>query len=40
MRNSNRPDEDKGLKRLIQKIYDEHQGCYGYRCILDELINK
>ncbi|QPR80656.1 hypothetical protein I6G77_28000 (plasmid) [Bacillus tropicus] len=29
IRNSNRPDKDKELKLLIQKIYDEHQGRYG-----------
>ncbi|PFJ53304.1 hypothetical protein COJ02_21155 [Bacillus thuringiensis] len=38
--NSNRPDKDKGLKVLIQNIYDEHQECCGYRRIRDELINQ
>ncbi|OTX91551.1 hypothetical protein BK771_08530 [Bacillus thuringiensis serovar ostriniae] len=40
IRNSNRPDKDKELNPLIQNIYDEHQGRYGYRRIRDELINK
>ncbi|PGO78038.1 IS3 family transposase [Bacillus cereus] len=40
IQNSNRPDKDKELKILIQNIYDEHQGHYGYRRIRDELMNQ
>ncbi len=40
IQNSNRPDKDKELKILIQNIYDEHQGRYGYRRIRDELMNQ
>uniref|UniRef100_UPI001419C151 IS3 family transposase n=3 Tax=Bacillaceae TaxID=186817 RepID=UPI001419C151 len=40
IRNSNRPDKDQELTLLIQNIYDEHQGRYGYRRIRDELINR
>ncbi len=40
IRNSNRPDKDKELKLLIQNIYDELQGHYGYRRVRDELIKK
>lgn len=36
----NRPDTDTELKELIQSIYDEHEGRYGYRRIRDELRNK
>lgn len=36
----NRPDKDAQLKILIQEIYDEHQGRYGYRRIRDELGNR
>ena len=28
------------LKILIQAIYDEHEGRYGYRRIRDELANR
>ena len=35
-----RPDPDADLKRLIQSIYEEHQGRYGYRRIRDELFNR
>lgn len=34
-----RPDPDAKLKELIQAIYDEHEGLYGYRRIRDELTN-
>ncbi len=40
IQNSNRPDKDGELKILIQNIYDEHQGRYGYRRIRDELMNQ
>lgn len=36
----NRPDKDAELKALIQAIYDEHKGRYGYRRIKDELENQ
>ncbi len=35
-----RPDPDADLKELIQMIYDEHKGRYGYRRIRDELANR
>lgn len=35
-----RPDKDTELKTLIQAIYDEHHGRYGYRRIRDELENR
>ncbi|PWU68328.1 IS3 family transposase [Gracilibacillus dipsosauri] len=35
-----RPDKDATLKTLIQEIYDEHKGRYGYRRIRDELRNR
>lgn len=35
-----KPDPDEELKLLIQSIYEEHQGCYGYRRIRDELVNR
>ncbi|MCW1838459.1 IS3 family transposase, partial [Bacillus xiamenensis] len=35
-----RPDQDIELKKMIQTIYQEHQGRYGYRRIRDELINR
>ena len=35
-----RPDPDAELKSLIQAIYDEHEGRYGYRRIRDELKNR
>ncbi|TKI17740.1 transposase, partial [Bacillus cereus] len=38
IQNSNHPDKE--LKVLIQNIYDEHQGRYGYRRIRDELMNE
>lgn len=37
MKNFDRPDPDAELKVLIQAIYDEHEGRYGYRRIGDEL---
>lgn len=36
----NKPDKDAELKTLIQEIYDEHKGRYGYRRIRDELRNR
>ncbi|MCQ6268372.1 IS3 family transposase [Fictibacillus sp. WQ 8-8] len=38
--NRNRPDPDAELKKLIQAIYDEHEGRFGYRRIRDELRNR
>ncbi|MDR6717315.1 transposase InsO family protein [Paenibacillus sp. 2003] len=35
-----KPDLDADLKFLIQSIYEEHQGRYGYRLIRDELFNR
>jgi transposase InsO family protein len=35
-----RPEPDAELKKLIQAIYDEHEGRYGYRRIRDELRNR
>ncbi len=40
VKNRNRPDRDTELKKLIQSIYDEHEGRYGYRRIRDELTNR
>jgi len=34
------PDPDEELKSLIQGIYEEHKGRYGYRRIRDELWNR
>ncbi|MDP4099397.1 IS3 family transposase [Paenibacillus sp. P96] len=36
----NMPDKDSELKDMIQAIYEEHQGRYGYRRIQDELVNR
>ncbi|MBB6454814.1 transposase InsO family protein [Salirhabdus euzebyi] len=36
----NRPDKDAELKTLIEEIYHEHRGRYGYRRIKMELENK
>lgn len=36
----NRPDSDAQLKDVIQSIYEEHEGRYGYRRIRDELANR
>lgn len=36
----NRPDPDMELKEMIQSIYHEHEGRYGYRRIRDELVNR
>ena len=33
VKNFDRPDPDAELKVLIQTIYDEHEGRYGYRRI-------
>ncbi|MBH0167666.1 IS3 family transposase [Fictibacillus sp. 7GRE50] len=38
--NFNRPDPDEELKHLIQAIYKEHEGRFGYRRIRDELRNR
>ena len=35
-----KPDKDAELKDIIQAIYKEHQGRYGYRRIRDELENR
>jgi transposase InsO family protein len=35
VKNFGRPDPDAELKKLIQAIYDEHEGRYGYRRIRD-----
>ncbi|MEM5596467.1 IS3 family transposase [Niallia circulans] len=35
-----RPDKYKEVKELIQEIFDEHQGRYGYRRITLELHNR
>lgn len=35
-----KPDKDAELKDIIQAIYKEHQGRYGYRRIRDELVNR
>ncbi|HDR4905863.1 TPA: IS3 family transposase [Bacillus cereus] len=40
VKNFNRSDKDRELKNLIQTIYDEHEGRYGYRRIRDELTNQ
>lgn len=40
VKNLNRPDSNAELKELIQSIFDEHKGRYGYRRIRDELINR
>lgn len=40
VKNLGRPDPDAELKTLIQEIYDEHEGRYGYRRIHDELTNR
>ncbi|GIO35135.1 transposase [Paenibacillus albilobatus] len=34
------PDRDMELKKIIQAIYEEHEGRYGYRRIRDELVNR
>ncbi|WP_419761965.1 IS3 family transposase [Bacillus paranthracis] len=34
------PDKDTEFKTLIQTIYNEHKGSYGYRRIHDELMNQ
>ncbi|MDC2865659.1 IS3 family transposase [Bacillus sp. BP-3] len=40
VKNAGQPDKDAELKTLIQLIYDEHEGRYGYRRIRDELENR
>ncbi len=40
MKHFDRPDGNAELKELIQAIYEEHEGRYGYRCIRDELMNR
>ena len=40
MKQLEKPDLDTDLKLLIQSIYEEHQGRYGYRRIRDELFNR
>lgn len=35
-----KPDPDAELKSMIQDIYEEHKGLYGYRRIRDELLNR
>lgn len=40
MKQFNRPDPNAKIKELIQAIYHEHDGCYGYRHIGDELMNR
>ena len=40
VKNFNRPDLDEQLKVLIQSIYNENEGRYGYRRIRDELANR
>jgi transposase InsO family protein len=40
VKNLGRPDPDTDLKELIQSIFDEHEGRYGYRRIRDELRNR
>ena len=36
----NRPDKYSEVKEVIQQIFDEHQGRYGYRRITLELRNQ
>ena len=40
LKNAKRPDSDADLKVLIQAVYHEHEGRYGYRRIRDELTNR
>lgn len=40
VKNFDRPDPDAELKTLIQAIYGEHEGRFGYRRIRDELRNR
>ncbi|KIL38129.1 hypothetical protein SD70_28455 [Gordoniibacillus kamchatkensis] len=35
-----KPNPDAELKILIQSIYEEHNGRYGYRRVRDELVNR
>jgi transposase InsO family protein len=34
------PDKDSELKSIIQAIYEEHEGRYGFHRIRDELVNR
>lgn len=40
VKNLDRSNPDAELKVLIQTIYDDHEGRYGYRRIKDELENQ
>jgi putative transposase len=40
VKSKDRPDPDEELKQLVQSIYDEHEGRFGYRRIHDELRNR
>ena len=40
VKNLESPDRDLELKALIQTIYDEHEGRYGYRRIRDDLRDR
>ncbi|WP_156153493.1 IS3 family transposase [Domibacillus robiginosus] len=40
VKQANRPDKYEEVKAVIQQIFDEHQGRYGYRRITLELRNK
>ncbi|PFY41855.1 IS3 family transposase [Bacillus toyonensis] len=40
LKKRNAPDKDAEIKALIQTIYNEHKGRYGYRRIRDELMNR
>ncbi len=40
VKNFDRPDPNAEIKELIQTIYDEHEGRFGYRRIRDELRNR
>ncbi|PWA13411.1 IS3 family transposase [Pueribacillus theae] len=40
VKNMGKPDPDAQLKKIIQSIYDEHEGRLGYRRIRDELRNR
>jgi putative transposase len=40
VKNLDRPDSDAELMELIQSIYNEHEGRFGYRRIRDELRNR
>ncbi|AWC27375.1 hypothetical protein CG478_012815 [Bacillus cytotoxicus] len=40
LKNAKRSDPDADLEVLIQAVYDEHEGRYGYRRIFDEFTNR